>query len=116
MNTFEIKPWPTYGVYNTVDYYYTRWYICSAQFANLRNFEIALRKLEIAKLQTMFEIAQPSVRNLEIPQPSVLKFKIAQPSLRDFEIVLRKLETAKLSSAISKVDVYSNIKRIYTIP
>ena len=32
-------------------------YICSAQFANLRNFEIALRKLEIVQLQTNFEIA-----------------------------------------------------------
>ena len=31
--------------------------ICSTQFANLHNFEIALRKLEIAKLQTSFEIA-----------------------------------------------------------
>ena len=30
-------------------------YICSAQFANLPNFEIVLRKLEIAKLQTNFE-------------------------------------------------------------
>ena len=30
-------------------------YICSAQFANLCNFEIALRKLEIVKLLTNFE-------------------------------------------------------------
>ena len=30
---------------------------CSAQFANLRNFEIALRKSKIAKLLTNFEIA-----------------------------------------------------------
>ena len=29
--------------------------ICSAQFANLRNFEIALRKLEIVKLLTNFK-------------------------------------------------------------
>ena len=65
-------------------------YICSAQFANLHNFEIALRKLEIAKLQTNFEIAQPSLRN--------------------FEIALHELEIAKLSCAISKVDVYNNTK------
>ena len=31
------------------------WYICSAQFANLSDFEIALRKLKIAKLLTNFE-------------------------------------------------------------
>ena len=30
--------------------------ICSTQLANLRNFEIALRKLEIAKLQTNFKL------------------------------------------------------------
>ena len=30
-------------------------YICSVQFANLRNFEIVLRKLEIEKLLTNFE-------------------------------------------------------------
>ena len=29
--------------------------ICSAQFANLRNFEIALHELETAKLLTNFE-------------------------------------------------------------
>ena len=34
-------------------------YICSAQFANLCNFKIVLHKLEILKLQTNFEIAQP---------------------------------------------------------
>ena len=64
--------------------------ICFAQFANLRNFKIALRKLEIAKLQTNFEIAQPSLCN----------FEIARPSLHNFEIALRKLEIAKLHSAI----------------
>ena len=70
--------------------------ICSAQFANSRNFEIALRKLKIVKLQTNFEIAQPSLHN----------FQIAQESLHDFEIALRKLEIAKLRNAISKVDAY----------
>ena len=70
--------------------------ICSTQFANLRNFEMALRKLDIVKLLTNFEIAQPS--------------------LSDFEIALRKLETAKLRNTISKVDVYSNIKRTCTFP
>ena len=70
--------------------------ICSAQFANVRNFEIVLLKLEIAKLLT--------------------NFKMAQPSLRDFKIALRKLEIAKLHNAISKVDVYSNIKRTCTFP
>ena len=82
------------------------WYRCSAQFANVRNVEIALRKLKIAKLQTNFEIAQPSLRN----------FQIAQPSLHYFEIALCKLEIAKLHSAILKVDVYSNIKRTCTFP
>ena len=43
-----------------------------------------------------------------------LNFKIAQPSLRDFEIALRKLEIAKLRYAISKVNVYSNIKQTCT--
>ena len=38
--------------------------IYSTQFANLRNFKIVPRTLEIAKLQTNFEIAQPSLRNL----------------------------------------------------
>ena len=71
-------------------------YICSAQFANLRNFKIALRKLEIAK--------------------SLTNFEIAQPSLRDFDIALRKLEIAKFRNTISKVDVYSNIKRTCTFP
>ena len=80
------------------------------QFANLRNFEIMLRKLEIAKLQTNFEIAQPSLCNFEIVQPSLHNFETAQPSLHDFEIASCKLEIAKLRSAISKVDVYSNIK------
>ena len=32
-------------------------YICSALFGNLRNFEIALRILSIAKLRANFEIA-----------------------------------------------------------
>ena len=82
------------------------WSICSAQFANLRNFEIALHKLEIAKSETNFEIAQPSLRNLQI----------AQPSLRDFEIALRKLEIAKLRNAISKVDVYSSRKQTRAFP
>ena len=66
------------------------------QFANLHNFEIVLRKLKIAKLQT--------------------NFQIVQPSLRDFEIALRKLEIVKLRNAISKVNVYSNIKRTCTFP
>ena len=65
-------------------------YKCSAQFANVSNFEIALCKLEIVKLQTNFEIAQPSL----------LHFEIAQPSLHNFEIALHKLEIAKLHSAI----------------
>ena len=69
-------------------------------------FEIALHKLKIVKLQTNFEIAQPSLHN----------FQIAQPSLRNSEIVLRKLEIAKLRNAILKLDVYSNIKRTYTFP
>ena len=54
--------------------------MCSAQFANLRNFEIALRKLEIAKLLTNFEIAQPSLRDFEI-------------ALRKLEIVQRNFES-----------------------
>ena len=62
---------------------------CSAQFANLRNFEIARHKLEIVKLQANFEIAQPS--------------------LRDFEIAVHKLETVKLRSAVSEVNVYRNV-------
>ena len=83
----------------------TQWHcICSAQFANLRNFKIALHKLEIAKLQTNFDIVQPSLRN----------FEIVHPSLRNFEIALHKLEIAKLRSTLSKVDVYSNIKRTCT--
>ena len=81
-------------------------YICSAQFANLRNFEIALLKLKIAKLRNNFEIVQPSLGN----------FQIAQPSLRDFEIALHKSEIAKSRKAISKGDVYSNIKRTCTFP
>ena len=44
---------PTQNTVNTHVYMY----ICSAQFANLRNFEIALHKLEIAKLLTNFENA-----------------------------------------------------------
>ena len=59
-----------------------------------------------AKLQTNFEIVQPSLRY----------FQIAQPSLRDFEIALRKLEIAKLRDAVSNVDVYSNIKKTCTFP
>ena len=73
---------------------------------NLRNFEIAMRKLKIAKLQTNFEIAQRSLRN----------FQIALPSLRDFEIVLRTLEIAKLRNAILKVDMYNNVKQTCTFP
>ena len=80
--------------------------ICSVEFANLRNFKIALHKLKTVKLLTNFEIAQPSLRN----------FQIAQPSLRDFEIALHKLEIAKLHNTISKVDVYSNIKQTCTFP
>ena len=73
--------------------------ICKfAQFRNLRNFEIALCKLEIAKLETNFEIAWPT---------SLCNLEIAQPSSRDFEIALRKLEIAKLRSVISRVNVYS---------
>ena len=34
-------------------------YICSSLFRNLRNFEIALRILSIAKLRADFEIAYP---------------------------------------------------------
>ena len=66
------------------------------QFANLCYFEIVLCKLEIVKLQTNFEIVQPTLHN--------------------FEIALRKLQIALLSSAISKVDVYSNIKQTCTFP
>ena len=33
--------------------------MCSTHFANLHNFEIALHKLEIAKLETNFKIVQP---------------------------------------------------------
>ena len=51
--------------------------ICSPQFANLCNFEIALRKLEIVKLQTDFKIAN-QFRNC------------AAKFMRDFEIALRK--------------------------
>ena len=61
------------------------------QLANLRHFEIALRKLEIAKLQTNFEVVWPSLCN----------FQIEQPSLHNFEIVLRKLEMVKLGSPFS---------------
>ena len=86
--------------------------MCSVNFANLSNFNIALRKLEIAKL----EIVQPSVHNFEIVQPSLRNFEILQPSLGDFKIVLRKLKIAKLHSAISKVNVYSNIKWTCTFP
>ena len=70
-------------------------------FRTICNFKIALHILEIANLQTDFEIVQPSLRN----------FEIAQPSLHDFEIALRILEIAKLCSAISEVDVYDNIKQ-----
>ena len=45
-------------------------YICSALFGNLRNFEIALRILSIAKLRANFEIAYAistrQLRNLEM--------------------------------------------------
>ena len=63
-------------------------------------------KLEIAKLQTNFEVVWPSLCN----------FGIEQPSLCNFEIVLLKLEMAKLGSPFSRVDVYSNIKRVYIFP
>ena len=49
-------------------------------------FQIGAAQIRIAKLQTNFEIAQPSLHN----------FKIEQPSIHDFEIALRKLEIAKL--------------------
>ena len=52
------------------------------------------------------------IRNCEIAS----QFRIAQPSLRNSEIVLRKLEIVKLCSAISKADVYNNIKRICIFP
>ena len=42
--------------------------MCSVQFANLHNFEIMLHILEIPKLQTNFEIAQPLSSILEIAQ------------------------------------------------
>ena len=60
------------------------------------HFQNVLPKLEIVKLQANFEIAQPSLRN--------------------FEIVLHELEKVKLCSAISKVDVHNNIKRICIFP
>ena len=53
-------------------------YLCSAQFANLRKFEIALLKLEIVKLQTNYEIAHQlqnctaTLGILEIAQEPVL--------------------------------------------
>ena len=65
-----------------------------------------LRKLKIAKLETKFEIEQPSLRN----------FKIVQPSLRDLEIALRKLQITKFHRAISNVDVHSDIKPTCTFP
>ena len=71
--------------------------ICSAQFANLRSFEIAVCKLEIVVCK--LEIVKLHT-NFEIAQPSLLHFEIAQPSLHNFEIALRKLEIAKLHSAI----------------
>ena len=55
------------------------------------------------------------IRNCEIANQfqncvaKFMQFQIEQPSLRDFKIALRKLEIAKLHSAVSKVDVYSNI-------
>ena len=91
--------------------------ICSAQFANLHNFEIALRKLEIAKIcKPNSKIVQPSLRNFKIAQPSLRTFEIVQPSLRDYEIALRKLEIVKFRSTISKIDVYSNVKPTCTFP
>ena len=42
--------------------------MCSAHFANLHNFEIALRKLEIVQLLSDFEIALPLLPIFEIVQ------------------------------------------------
>ena len=70
-------------------------------------FRITLRKLEIAKLLTNFEIAK-LLTNFEIAWPTLCNFDIAQLSLCDFEMLLCKLEIAKLSNIISRVDVYSN--------
>ena len=69
---------------------------CSAQFANLHKFEITRHKLEIAKMQANSEIAQPS--------------------LRDFEIAVPKFEIANLRSAVSEVNVSSNVKQTCTLP
>ena len=44
------------------------WRFCSAQFANLHNFEIVLSKLETVTLLTNFEIAQTLLHILEIVQ------------------------------------------------
>ncbi len=48
--------------------------ICSTQFVDLRNLEIALRIWEIAKMRANFEIVLKLLRNLEIAQehPGVL--------------------------------------------
>ena len=46
--------------------------MCSVQFANLRNFEIVLCKLEIVKLQINFEICAATLSILEIAQEPAL--------------------------------------------
>ena len=66
--------------------------ICSAQFANLCNFEVAQCKLKISKLLTNFKIAQPSQRN----------FQIVQPSLHNFKSTLCKLEIANCAMQFQK--------------
>ena len=54
------------------------YYICSGQFANLHDFELALRKLEIVKLKTNFK----SVQSLG----TFLKLRRNLPSLSVHEV------------------------------
>ena len=85
-------------------------YICSAQFANLRNFEIALHKLEIAKLQTNFETG--------------IQFRNCVALLRILEIALFLKQTMPIDTIMARsaqrrlvlctAAVYNRVKQICT--
>ena len=76
--------------------------ISSAQFANLHNFEIALRKLEIAKLEANFEIG--------------IQFRNCPPIYpRNFEIALRKLEIVKLETNFEVGILFRNCAQLCAI-
>jgi len=63
-------------------------HICSAQFRNLRNLEIALRILRIRKLRTNLEIAH-----------SILRLRSTFAQSRDCAVRLRNLEIARAQFA-----------------